>query len=304
MKNGIMKNALIYQLTQQAKDYVDALVLKAADHTYEPCKPSQAMSVGFVPVFTDGPMVYEQKDFCLVRVKKQTKSLPASGINEILDEKVAEIEKNEARKVYRKERLALKDDIIQEKLPNVLPTSETIFAYIDYRLNMVIVDAGAEAKADIVIHLIRESIGSFPVIIPDVANAPSSVMTRWITDRDAQFFEFGRDVLLQEAIEGGATLKVTDDDLFSECIEAAINEGKQVQSIALSYDHSVRFDLHSQYKLKRIGLFDEIELPDDPDEASEFDAQIFIMVEQLFELIPKVGQAFGGFMEQEFMKLS
>jgi recombination associated protein RdgC len=300
---GLFKNAMIYQITQPAKDYIDALTLKVGDSPYKPCGPSQASSVGFVPVFKGGPLVYEQQNFVVVRVKKQSKSLPASGINELVDEKIEEIEEAQARKVYRKEKLTIKDEIIAEKLPSVLPTSETIFAYIDLRLNMIIVDAGSEAKADIVLHLIREALGSFPVMIPEVQNSPKMAMTRWLQQRDAAHFKFGRDCVLQEAIEGGASLRVKDDDLFSDCIEAAINEGKQVENVAMSYDDSIRFDLHSQNKLKRISLYDDIEPPEEETPGSVFDTEIFIMVEQLHELIPKVGAAFGGYLEQGHMQL-
>lgn len=300
---GLFKNAMVYQITQPAKDYIDALVVKAADNIFAPCAPSQSSSVGFVPVFKDGPLVYEQQNFAVVRVKKQSKSLPAAGINEILEEKVEEIEQEQDRKVYRKERLTIKDEIIAEKLPSVLPTSEMIYAYIDTRLNMVVVDAGSEAKSDIVLHMIREAIGSFPVMIPEVKSNPVGSMTRWLQTRQSPYFQFGRNCILHEPMEGGATMKVIDDDLFSDSVEAAINEGKQVQNISLGYDHSITFDLYNQHKLKRLSLSDEVEPPEEETPGSIFDTGIFIMVEQLHELIPKVGEAFGGYLEQEHMQL-
>ncbi len=64
-------------------------------------------------LYKDDPLVINAAGILLIALKTQEADLKAAVIKEALAERVDSIEKNECRKVYRKERAALRDDVIQ-----------------------------------------------------------------------------------------------------------------------------------------------------------------------------------------------
>lgn len=63
--------------------------------------------------------------------KKEEKVVPGSVVNEMLQERISEIEEREARKLPAKERNRLKDELIFELLPRAFSFSKKTYAYID-----------------------------------------------------------------------------------------------------------------------------------------------------------------------------
>jgi recombination associated protein RdgC len=296
---NLFKNIAMYQITQPGGLYIAKLVEEIEESVFKPCGPSQALSVGFVPVFEDGPLLYEQTNWTAFRVKIQTKTIPAAGLNDLLDEKVSKVEKDEGRKIYRKERLALKDDIVAEKLPGIIPVSESIMAYIDLRTNFFFVDAVSDTKADHVSNLVRDTIGSFPIMRPEVTNSPPVTMTAWLTNRDCGFFTPGHDCELRDATEDGAVIRVTGDDLYSDAVESAISEGKTVHALALNLADVGSFTLNSTLAVKKFKLYTKEDEIDETDVSGRFDTEMFLFVEGINQLAPLIGNSFGGWFEQK-----
>ena len=137
-------------------------------------------------------------------LKREEKLLPATVVREQLEEKIAVIEAEQDRKVYRKERLSLKDEIVQDCLPRAFTRSAHIYAYIDVKANWIFVDAASAARAEELLNVLRECIGSFPVLLPQVNTAPAAAMTSWLLHRNVpDDFELGQDCELREPGEEG-----------------------------------------------------------------------------------------------------
>lgn len=71
------------------------------------------------PVGDDGPLAYSANGFLLLAVRREERILPGGVVRDALKEKVQEIEAQQMRKVYKKERDQLKDEIIHSLLPRV-----------------------------------------------------------------------------------------------------------------------------------------------------------------------------------------
>ena len=83
-------------------------------------------------------------------VRREEKLLPATVVREqLLRKRSPAIESEQERKVYRKERLNLKDEIVQDCLPRAFSRSSRVFiAYIDVRANWIFVDSASAARAE------------------------------------------------------------------------------------------------------------------------------------------------------------
>ncbi len=295
------KNIRAYRLTSPFTLSPEQLGEQLGQRGFEPCAKSQALSLGWVPPLggEGGELVHAAAGRLLVKLKREEKLLPSTVVRELLEEKVSEIEEGQARKVYRKERLNLKDEIVQDCLPRAFSRSSSMFAYIDTRAKWVFVDAASANRAEELLNLLRDCIGSFPVLLPQVNNAPVAVMTGWLLHRSLPGdFELGDECELREPGEEGGVVRCRGVDLLSEEVETHLNAGKQVARLSLGWDERVRLVLAEDLCLRRLKFADELmkeneDLPED-DEAARLDADFALMADAIGGLQERVLALFGG----------
>lgn len=81
-------------------------------------------------------------------------------MRDALKEKVDEIEAQQMRKVYKKERDQLKDEIVQTLLPRAFIRRSSTFAAIAPSLGLILVDSASAKKAEDLLSTLREALGS------------------------------------------------------------------------------------------------------------------------------------------------
>jgi recombination associated protein RdgC len=295
------KNVRAYRLTSPFNLPAEKLGKKLAVRAFEPCASAQAVAMGWVP-----PLGEESEELAhaaggrlLVTMKREEKLLPSTVVREQLSEKVAAIESQQGRKVYRKERLSLKDEIVQDCLPRAFSRSSHVWAYIDIQANWVFVDAASAARAEELINLLRDCIGSFPVLLPLVKKAPAAVMTAWLQRRSLpDDFELGQECELRDPGEEGGVVRCRGVDLLSEEVETHLHAGKQVVRLALGWDERLQFVLAEDLCLRRLRFADELmkeneEIPE-ADNAARLDADFALMSSAVTGLQDRIIALFGG----------
>ena len=295
------KNIRAYRLTSPFDLSPEQLGQQLAQRAFQPCAKSQALSTGWVPPLGDDSeeLVHAAGGRLLLRLKREEKLLPAAVVREQLEEKVAVIESEQARKVYRKERLSLKDEIVQDCLPRAFTRSSNVFAYIDVKANWIFVDAASAARAEELLNLLRECIGSFPVLLPQVNNAPAATMTGWLVHRNLpDDFALGEECELREPGEEGGVVRCRGVDLLSEEVETHLNAGKQASRLALHWDERLSLLLAEDLCLRRLKFSDELmkENEDIPeaDQAARLDADFALMSDAITAVQERILALFGG----------
>ena len=295
------KNLRAYRLTTPFDLSPEQLGEQLGQRSFQPCAKSQALSLGWVPPLGDDTqaLVHAAAGRLLLKLKREEKLLPATVVREQLEEKVAVIESEQGRKVYRKEKLTLKDEIVQDCLPRAFSRSSSIFAYIDTRANWIFVDAASAGKAEELLNLLRECIGSFPVLLPQVNNAPAATMTGWLVHRNLpDDFVLGEECELREPGEEGGVVRCRGVDLLSEEVETHLHAGKQVARLALAWDERLSLVLAEDLCLRRLKFADELmkENEDIPeaDNAARLDADFALMSEAVTGLQERILALFGG----------
>jgi recombination associated protein RdgC len=295
------KNVRAYRLTKPFDLYPEKLGQKLVGRSFVPCAKSQAVSIGWVPPLggESEELVHAAGGRLLLKLKREEKLLPSTVVREQLDEKVAAIESDQGRKVYRKERLNLKDEIVQDCLPRAFSRSTHVYAYIDIKANWIFVDTASATRAEDLLNLLREGIGSFPVLLPQVNNAPTAVMTAWLLHRNLpQDFELGLECELRELGEEGGVVRCRGVDLLSEEVETHLHAGKQVARLALSWDERLSLLLAEDLCLRRLKFADELmkeneEIPE-ADQAARLDADFALMADAVTGLQERILTLFGG----------
>jgi len=295
------KNVRAYRLTSPFTLSPERLGEQLRQRGFQPCAKSQALSLGWVAPLggEEGELVHAAAGRMLLKLKREEKLLPATVVREQLEDKVAAIEAEQARKVYRKERLTLKDEIIQDCLPRAFTRSSVIHAYIDTRANWLFVDAASAGRAEELLNLLRDCIGSFPVLLPQVNSAPVAVMTGWLLHRNLPGdFELGLECELREPGEEGGVVRCRGVDLLSEEVETHLHAGKQVARLALGWDERLQLVLAEDLCLRRLKFADELmkeneDLPEG-DEAARLDADFALMADAVSSLQERIMALFGG----------
>jgi recombination associated protein RdgC len=295
------KNIRAYRLTSTFDLSPEQLGEQLSQRGFVPCAKSQALSFGWVPPLggESEELVHAAGGRFLLKLKREEKLLPSTVVREQLDEKVAVIESEQARKVYRKERLNLKDEIVQDCLPRAFSRSTAVYAYIDTRANWIFVDAASAGRAEELLNLLRECIGSFPVLLPQVNDAPAAVMTGWLVHRNLpDDFVLGEECELREPGEEGGVVRCRGVDLLSEEVETHLHAGKQVARLALGWDQRLLLVLAEDLCLRRLKFSDELmkENEDIPeaDDAARLDADFALMADAISSLQERILALFGG----------
>ncbi|MAT91560.1 MAG: recombination-associated protein RdgC [Halioglobus sp.] len=295
------KNIRAYRLTSPFTVTAEQLTERLAARAFAPCAKSQALSMGWVPPLGEQSeaLAHAAGGRFLLKLRREEKLLPATVVREQLEEKVAAIEEEQARKVYRKERLSLKDEIVQDCLPRAFSRTTHIHAYIDPRGNWIFIDSASAARAEEVLNLLRDCIGSFPVLLPQVNDAPVATMTAWLARRKPpEDVELGTECELREPGEDGGVVRCRGVDLFSEEVETHLNAGRQVVRLALRWDERVSLVLGEDLCLRRLKFADELmkENEDIPeaDQAARLDADFALMSDAVSSLQERVLAMFGG----------
>ena len=311
------KNLRIYRFTQDFM--MDKETLNAGMNTnlFRPCGSQETSRLGWVSALTpkqtliDDPLtdkvdidlVFEQNGYWLITAKKQDKVLPASVINEAVEEKVAEISEAEGRPVRRKERQDLKDDVLMTLLPRAFTRSSFQSAYINQKEGYIVVNAASANKAEELLTLLRESLGSLPVIPIVSKQLPFQMMTSWVVEAASdsnshENFSLGDECELSDPKETGSVIRCKHQDLASNEINSHLQAGMIISKLGLNWLNGIEFILDDQLAIKRLRFADNIQEKADSYEAQDSDEQFAIefsvMTLELSSFIKHLIDALGG----------
>lgn len=292
------KNLQLYRFTQPFEHTPDSLAEALESHRFRPCGSQEPMTFGFVPAFGD-VLVHAAGGYMLLALKREERVLPSAVIKEWVEDKAAEIAEREARKVGRKERANLKDEAVQTLLPRAFTRSSVTRAYISPD-GWLVVDAGSPKKAEDLMSLLREALGTLPVLPFQVNTAPSAIMTAWLAGQEAipEDIIVGEEAELIDPSEDGGIVRCRRQDLGADEIQAHLAANKQVVKLALTWNEAMSFLLTQEPSIKRLRFLDVIQEQladlDGGDNAALFDGQFALMTLELSRLLPRIAEILGG----------
>jgi len=291
-------NIQIYRFTKPFTLDAQELGIKLKENSFKPCGKLQPISYGWVPPLGNHGVdfVHAANGNIMICARKEEKILPASVVRESVNEKVSDIEKAQARKVRRKEKEMLKDEVLQDLLPKAFVKSNLTFAYIAPSDGLILVNAATPKKAEDILVYLRRSIGTLPVTPIRLTTPPSINMTRWISGE-----EIPEDFSISDECELHAddgVIRCKRQDLGTEEIQAHVTAGKQVVKLSIIWRDALSFVINEDFSINRLKFSDEILEQADRNEAddyaSQFDEDFSIMALELKHFIPRLIDVFGG----------
>lgn len=294
------KNLRIYRLSKPWDMDAEALAQALQAHTFKPCGKSDTVKLGWVNAAgkKGHELTHSVEGNILLCMKKQEKLLPSAVVKEQLDEKVQEIEDRESRKVYRKEKQQLKEEITFELLPKAFSRSKQLHGYIDTKHQLLIINTASASQCDDFLNLLRESLGSLSALPFSTNHEPSSCMTQWVSSyQPPEGFQLGLDCELQDPLNNQNKIRVKHQELDNGELSAALESGKRVTQLMLEWQESIIGLVDTDLSIRRLKFTDTLQeqLDEyDGDEMLEFDASFALMTLELGKYIRALGTAFGG----------
>ncbi|HSC85375.1 MAG TPA: recombination-associated protein RdgC [Pseudomonas sp.] len=296
------RNLLVYRLTQDLPFDAEALEAALATKLARSCASQELTTYGFIAPFgkgEDAPLVHVSGDFLLVAARKEERILPGSVVRDALKEKVEQIEAEQMRKVYKKERDQLKDEIVMSFLPRAFVRRSATFAAIAPKLGLILVDSASAKRAEDLLSTLREVLGSLPVRPLSVKMAPTATMTDWVKSQKAapDFFVLD-ECELRDTAEDGGVVRCKRQDLTSEEIQLHLSTGKLVTQLSLAWQDKLSFMLDDKLVVKRLRFEDLLQdqaAQDGGEEAlGQLDASFTLMMLTFCDFLPALFEALGG----------
>ncbi|HFC8540934.1 TPA: recombination-associated protein RdgC [Neisseria lactamica] len=255
------KQISFYLLDKEKLPELEVLSDKLAQSGFARCQGLDWFSEGFAaPVPFSPDPVFPADYTWRVALKKEEKVLPAGVIRDILDEKIAEIQDNEARNVGRKEKQELKEQITDDLLPRAFTRSSRTEAVFDTRRGYLLVNNAASAKAENILTKLREALGGLEASLPNTKQSPSSLMTGWLLQGHCEGgFELDSDCELKGAGDAAPVVKISKQDLTDDEVVQHVKNGKTVTRLGLVWREQIAFILTQDFTLKRIQYLDVLQ---------------------------------------------
>jgi recombination associated protein RdgC len=295
------KNLQLYRLAQPFDFSPEQLDERLRGGEFSGCGRMDMLSSGWAPPLGrhGQQLVHAASGYIMISLRKEEKIIPAGVVRQLLEDKVAEITETEQREVYRREKQRMKESIIVELLPRALSRISNLFAYIDVRNGLLVVDSPSSTKAETLVSQLRTTLGRFPAAPVSTRLSLSAVMTRWLSGESLpQGFVLGEECELKHPQPDGGVVSCKHQDLNSAEVFNHIKGGKRVVRLALLWRERLSCVIHEDLAIKRLRFEDVIseaaQEGGDDDPATRFDLDFSLMALELAEFFPALLEAFGG----------
>ncbi|MDX1668218.1 MAG: recombination-associated protein RdgC [Limnobacter sp.] len=290
------KNALVYRLhnwdvsPETLEDSLAGLSLQSLSGL-------ELQNRGWVPSQSDpARYVYELNGQLLLSYASEKKLLPASVVNQVLKQRVLEMEERDGFKPGRKRTKELKEEVTDELLPRAFAVRSKTLIWVNPKHKLLVIDSSSLTKADDVVALLVRTIPGLSLSLVRTKLSPTVAMTSWLTKDDAPAaFTIDRDCELKGRTEEASTVRYVKHALDAQEIKAHIEAGKEATKLAMTWSDKISFVLTEAMQIKRLAPLDilkENSQPDGQDDA--FDADFALMTTELSALFEALFEALGG----------
>jgi recombination associated protein RdgC len=295
------KNLAVLRFTEPFTLTPEELEQRLDQRRFRHCGSLEPVSAGWTaPLGKESfPLVHDTGGYLMVCLQKEEKILPASVINEVVAGRVEEIEEAQGRPVRRKERDGIRDEVLQDLLPRAFSHSRRTYGYIDPKGGWLIVDSASAKKTDEFVSVLRQVVGSLPVVPLAVKERPGAILTQWLTEEGPPAgVTLESECELRSPEEDGGIVRCRRHDLGAPEIQNHLEAGKEVIKLAFTWNDRLSLVLDEALSIKRLRFLDVVQEEaadvetDNP--AERFDVDFSIMSLELSAFLPALLEMFGG----------
>ncbi len=295
----LFKQIQVFRFNDLSCNVLENLVQKLEQLTFKPCLPSTSFSAGWVsPIEEDDmPLALAINGNMMICLQVEEKILPAAVVQQELRDKIKEIATQEqGRKVYQKEKLSLKDEIVMTLLPNAFSKLTRIYAYIDVKNQWLVLGTINGKKTEQFRANFKKSISDH--ISSFELRKISLIMTDWVKHKNfPTSFSIEKACVLQDPKQQSRMIRCQQQDVFSNGIQTLIKEGCEIIQLALQWQDQLHFTFSNKFQLQslRYGdvIVEEAKEMEPETKLQQFSADFFIMAQSLSLLLHELLNIFA-----------
>jgi recombination associated protein RdgC len=300
------KNLTLFRFLEPFTLSAEVLAERLGRFPFRACASLEPVTYGWVPAL--GPkasdFVHASNGCLLFCLQAEQRVLPAAVVREAIASRTEILEDKENRALRRHERLALRDEILQDLLPRAFTCRRQSFAYIDPRDGWLVIDSVARKAVEEVTQRLRETLGRLAIGPLKLSKTPAGVMTSWLQQGDLPAgFTLGDECELRDGNEQGGVVRCKGQDLTGTEIQAHVSAGKQVTRLALSCDERIDFVLSEDMSVRRLRFRElgkpELEASQAQNPEALHDAEFTLISGELSLLLPRLVELLGGEREHD-----
>ncbi len=293
-------NAFIYKFTKEFNLSASDLSEQLNTQLFKPCGSLDQLQQGWVPAIPGTEaLLHAANGNYLLCLKTEEKILPSSVIKEALEEKVQLLQNERGQKVGKKEQQTIKEEIVHSLLPKAFTKSSRLYAYIDVGNQWIVVNSSSASKAETLLAMLRQCLGSLPILPHKPEQDLMLAMTRWVKEDNLPApFQFSTDIELKALDDEGAIAKLKNHDVTEDEVQLHITNGKYVHKLGLVWNEKTKLTLNEDASLKQVKFLDIVkeqtdDVPND-DKLAKFDADFALMAGELNNLIADLSRVWDS----------
>lgn len=286
----LFRQIQLFQLTPSSQYFYDQLLEKLRLLTFQPCLPSIPLSAGWAaPVDEENAPLAEQiNGRLMICMQVEERILPAAVVRQELHEKIKQLETAKNRKLGKKEKNALKDEVVMTLLPRTFTKITRIYAYIDIKNNWLVLGSTHKKRTEQFLSLFKKSIGE-SIHSVEFKKIPP-ILTQWIKHKNyPDAFTIEKKGVLQDVNQKARVIRCQQQDLFVNSIHELIADGCELKQLALAWRDQIRFVLADDFTLRSVRFGDElinqVKEMEAETKQQKFMADFFLMTETLSTLL-------------------
>lgn len=284
------KNLIIYQFDKNSSiERLDNDMLK--NMAFTSCGPTDSIKKGFVsPINDDDVLKLQVQGHSLLKLRIESKLLPASVIKKKTSERIEQLEQKLGRSATKSEKHCVKDEIIIDLLPVAFTKDQYVYVWINDKDKFIAVETASFKKAEDVLALIRKELGALALKPLSVENNISFTLKEWVcNDNTPPNFFVLNDAMLADPLDGNGKIKLIDENLTAEEVKSYLNGGREIKSLSFSYKQQTVFTVNTELVFSKISysseMLDENSDISLDDKAKRIEADFFLVANELANLI-------------------
>jgi recombination associated protein RdgC len=295
------KNARLFQLNEEFSLDAESLSEQLAADALKACAPMEAVSKGWVSPFGQDSELYVLKsgDAMLFTLGVEEKVLPAAVVNHQLNQQLNSIKTETGQKPGRKQQTDMKQQLMLEMLPQAFVKPRSINAYIDLKLNLLVVDSASQNAAEDLVSQLRQTLGSFKASAFGPSSSMAQVLTRWVLHAQGEAgFQIDNEIVLETLDDNKGVVRGRNIEHLDDQMKQHIDNGYLVTQLGLEYQQRVELVLGHDMGIKKIKFTDIVhEQLDEAAIESEWqliDSQFTLFSLELRAMLKSLFDVFGN----------
>ena len=296
------RNLVLYRLPPGWSLSAAQLEEKLGTRPLQACGALEMLSRGWIAPSSSGRLVHTLDQHHLIALGVEQKLLPASLVRQEALRRAKLKEDSQGFPVGKRQLRDLKLRVTEELRARALSRQRSTRAWLDPQGGWCVVDAASPGKAEELIEMLRDTLGTFAVQFVQTQRSAHASMAAWLMQGSApDSLTLDQDLTLTTADGTKSSVRYTRHALDLREIRGHLEAGKYPAQLGLCWNDRVAFMLTEKLALKRVQFLDlepDAQAPEQTttktDPLEKFDADFALMTGELTLLLAAVLQSLGG----------